>query len=184
MSFRGHLARETRVGDLAALLERRLKAAGISAVFGPDSPPRGPYSFFVEDCESVALRLGGGLEARLTAVEEAPSFLRVLPPRAARQSAAGDLRVYLSTVSPVKEREEVFELSLQLPDLAPSASWVSEHLSSLATTRGWKTSRPSPEAFASTGMTAGPLAVGMTVELFSYADWELEMRFPPRVTPL
>lgn len=183
LSFRGHLARDTRVGDLAVLLQRRLKRAGIEVVAGPDSPPRGPYSFFIEDCEMVALRLGAGLEGRLTAVEEAPSSLRVSPPRAARERASGDLRVFLSTVSPIKEREEVFELNLALPDLPQSSAWVAEHLATLATSRGWKTSRPAPDAFASTGMTSGALAVGMSVELFSYSDWELELRFPTGVTP-
>jgi hypothetical protein len=179
--LRGHFAQDTRPGDLAALFVRRLKASGIAVVPGPDSGPRGPYSFFVEECEGITVRVGGGLEARLTAVEEAPLALRFLPPRSKSASPGGDLRIFLSTESVADHKEDVVTLELELPSGRTSSTWVAEHLGSAAMARGLKSRRPSPDAWSSSGTTSGALTVGASIELYSDADWGIEMRLTPLV---
>lgn len=179
--FHGHLAHDTRPGDLAALIQHRLKKSGIDFIKGPDSASRAVYSFFIEDCELLRLRVGGGLQARLTAVEEVPTSLRFLEPRALKESPGGDLRIFLSTESVAGPKEEVVELELALPESRPSAIWVAEHLASAASARGLKSRRPQTDAWTSTGTTSGAVGVGMSIELYSDADWAVELRLAPLV---
>jgi len=179
--FHGHLARDTRPGDLAALIEHKLKRSGIEYIKGPDSAPRGPFHFFIEDCEMIRLRIGGGLEARLTAVDEAPTALRFLKPRTTQENSAGDLRIFLSTETVADHKESVVALELELPETRASATWVAEHLATAASARGLKSRRPQSDAWSSSGTTSGAITVGMSIELYSSADWAVEMRLAPLV---
>lgn len=180
-SFRGLLARGTHPADLARLLERRMKKSGVDYIMGSSPKATGPFSFFIEDCELISLRVSGGLEARITAVEEAPVAFRLLPPRSLQASQGGNLRIYLATESKTDQKEAVVELELDLLDKRGSATWVAERLGKLATSRGVTSRRPSPDAWAPGGMTRGDKIVGLSVELETDAGWAIEMRLAPRV---
>jgi len=181
LSFRGLLAYGTRSSDLAALFERRLKGQGIRYSLGPAAAPRGDISIFIEDVEAVTLRLGGGLTASVTSVEEVPDRLRLLPPHRTMGQLGGEVGVFVTSELRSTGALSQTALNLNLPDTKTTSAWVSEHLSRSAIGASMRSSRPTPDSWTSTGTTAGGEAIAMTVRLYSDSDWGIEMTLSPRI---
>ncbi|MDF1797671.1 MAG: hypothetical protein P1V81_00720 [Planctomycetota bacterium] len=181
LSFRGLLAYGTRSGDLAALFERRLKGQGIRYSLGPAAAPRGEISLFIEDVEAITVRLGGGLTASVTSVEEVPDRLRLLPPNRTTGQLGGEVGIFVTSEVRGTGVLSQAALSLDLPNTKTTSAWVSEQLSRRAIGASMRSSRPTPDSWTSTGTTSGGEAIAMSVRLYADSDWGVEMTLSPRV---
>lgn len=180
--FRGIVGRDTQAGDLVALLERRLKAAGIRHVRGSDAPGQGPVSLFVEDVERVRLRLGGGLRGTVTACDEAPRALRLLPSRLTDTSRGAHVMLGVTCASRDGSSLATHEVALDLADVATTAERVADLLARRASQDGLYSERPTDDAWATSGTSAGEGAIGLTVELYADGDWGVELELAPRIS--
>ncbi len=138
----------------------------------------GPVSLFLEDVESIRVRLGCGLRATVTACDERPAALRLLPPRLQGESMSAFVRLSVTCAS--RDKLLTKDVELDLADVETTAERVADLLARRATQAGLRSERPTGDSWATSGASSGEAAVGASVELFADSDWGIELELAPR----
>jgi hypothetical protein len=173
-----HLAENTGAADFTALLSDRLRRGGVRVLVpGAETANRSNAMMFIEDCTGVALRLGRGLSASVTACEEAPVTVRLLPPQDTKNVA--DLLVTVTTFQPhMKEfARQSFSWSF---DEKHTASDVATKLVTKAIDEGWTSELGGHDTWRPGNFKDGSQARGTSIELRTQGDWRLEVTMPSR----
>ena len=174
-----HVAEHTSAADIAALVSERLREAGASVVAaGAHAPPLGPANLFVENVESIGLRLGNGLACSLTLCEDQPASVRLAPPSDTKQSAT--LTVVASTIQPhTKEHRRVsIEVSF---DEKFASSELATRLAKASIDKGWLAEIEAHDTCRPNVFTDGSQLQGCSFDLKSKGDWRIEVALAPRV---
>jgi len=181
-TFQGVVGRDTRATDLVSLFEGRLKKAGIRHSRGHDAPGQGPVSLFVEDVELLRVRLGGGLRATVTACDEAPRAVTLLPSRLEGEPLGAFVSMTVTCASSDGARILAKDVDLDLNDVETTPERVAELLARRASQSGLRSLRPNPKSWATSGATTGEAAIGLSIELYADSDWGIELELEPRVS--
>lgn len=174
------LAERTSAADLGMLLAKRLETTSFVRVIwrGEGAPTHGPVNLFLDGVLGVGLRLGNGIEGRLTLCEDRPASVKLTPGLERRQG--GEFRVVALTredksremgrigfVVKLDERSEITDVGTRLVHAAIGQGWPSE-------LKGHDTWCPGP-------MTETQRVLSASLELDAAADWRLDVALAPRV---
>lgn len=181
-----HLAEGTDAPTVAALLAERAQALELAMLF-PGGVGNGPVpraSLFFARAARVELRLPAGLTGRIVACEDAPSLVRILPPRpapAGTQVGPARLRVAATTLHPVTGASGEAQLELELPQDG-SATRASEQLFTRSVEAGWEADRPGNDSWQPIRVGDSSMVRGLSVEVLpGGSDWGLVLELqPPR----
>lgn len=174
-----HVARSTSAVDIASLLTRRLIAAGARVVSSNEqAAQRTIANVFIEDALSVNARLSRGLSASITVCEEAPAYVRILPPLEVKGGA--QITIHASTLQP--HQQELGHVAIELEVAAgQDVSSVAQALVNASINKGWLAERQNHDAWRPNVMSDGSLVTGCSIELFgSGADWRIEVELTPK----
>ncbi len=181
LQFSGMVGEGTRVGDLAALFERKLKRAGFSVTVGVDAGGRGPVSLFIDEVEEIRVRVGGGLSATVTSSEEMPLEVRALPPRVKSDFGGGSFRAFVTVTDPETSGFVIHSLDARLPDRNGTSESVASELVKDAVRQGVTSAQPQSDCWTAKGAASGGEAVAFSVALYSDVDWGVELVLAPLV---
>jgi hypothetical protein len=182
MKFSGMIGEGTRVGDLSALFERKLKLAGFGVTSGVEAGGRGSVSLFIDEVEEIRVRLGGGLSATVTSSEEMPREVRALPPRVKSAYSGGELRLFVTTLDSGTQGLEIHSLDVKLPDRSGSAEAVANELEKDAVRKGVISVRAKKDCWSASAAGSGAKPIALSVALYSDADWGVEFVLAPQVS--
>lgn len=178
LSLNLHLGQGTRARDLASLIATRLRRLDARVDF-PDENADGPKdgfetTLFVQAATSVNLRLGYGMQARVTLCDAAPSSLRFLTPQVNSEGAG--IRIAITTFQTHSRQIGRDLISLDV-DRGMGPAQVSEQLARVALDKGWIADRPRPDSWSCSRTSDGATVTGCSIELDSAAaDWRLEVK--------
>jgi hypothetical protein len=175
MEFKGMVGEGTRVGDLAALFERRLTSNGFRVTVGKDASGQGPVSLFIEQVETIHVRFCAGIHGTITSSEEMPLELKALPPRAKSDYGGGSLRAFFPLTDPETDQYEIHTVDVDLPTRMGTATGVADKLEQAATRLGIASTRPDKESWSVPG------APSLSVALYADSDWGVELVLEPLV---
>lgn len=167
------LAEGTTAKDLAALLARRLDAAGIGFVRTESSADASARtSIFVEQAMGVGVRLGNGLSATITLCDAAPTSARLSPGLDAKSPCQVSVVAHTQNAVTLERKRLAVGFTLE------ARATLTEANSKLALTAigaGWRSELKSNEWWLPKPATEHGNVTGCTLEALSVGDWRFDV---------
>ncbi len=167
-----HLAHGTTGAELAALVARRAKSAGLDVTLTA-SNDKGA-SLWIDRAAFVNVRLGAGLVADVSCVEGPPSLVKILPPQAIKQACRAHMTASTAIISngrPPLRGSISLEAELQpKTDSAAIATALWE-----AGQKVWQSERPGSNAWRPIKAIEGGILTGFSATMEGKGDWRLEV---------
>ena len=167
-----HVAAGTTGAELAALVARRVKRAGIDVTLTPSNETTA--SLWIDRASFVNVRLGGGLKANLSCVEGAPSLVEILPPQSIKKSCEAFMTASTAIVTngrpPLRGSISLRAALEPKIDSAAAATALWE-----AGQKEWQSERPGSKAWRPIKPVEGGILTGFSCRLSGSGDWRLEV---------
>lgn len=189
MQFIAYFGPGTTAVELGTLLAVRLERAKFDVIptfFDRDSSG---MSLFIDDALFVRVRVGGGINATITAMDTPPGAIRIFSPSLSPEPATVYIsagvwsphaqiwgRVELSV--PLETQSIPDNLRLDATNPVADAPLVAKRLQAAATAAKWLTETSRGDSWRAIKMMDGAIFQGLAVTVQSEGDWRIELEFP------
>jgi hypothetical protein len=189
MPFIAYFGPGTTAVELGTLLAVRLERANFDVIPTLFDRDMDGMSLFIDNALFVRVRVGGGINATLTAMDTVPGSIRIFSPSLSPEPAivhvSGGVwsphaqiwgRVELSV--PLETKAIPDNLRLDATNPVADAPLVAKRLQEAAIKAKWLSESPRGDAWRPIKMMDGSIFQGIAVTVESEGDWRIELEFP------